>query len=222
MPALGYYVAGGPEIASTSSFYRASEGYIWVFSAVRASLVEFCGKGSRASSLRKRLEQYLNQAPGSPGRAGLLTAICYPSLGAAIVGEEPGAARLDGGGRCGGPGGPSHGRGLVLRHSSADLAVRALTFRAGERPRKAGQYRQSLPRLRGDLEFGSRLARCSWDDPLRSVPDGMVQFTRRSRAFSANRPGPVRGECRPIPGIRKRACCGTLTGACTDVSMSLG
>src|SRR5258708_4584793 len=60
MAALGYYVPGQQEQVDIQ-FLPRLEGYIWVFPRCGHLSVGICGKGEPASSLRKRLEDYMRE-----------------------------------------------------------------------------------------------------------------------------------------------------------------
>ena len=118
---------------------------------------------------------------------------------------------------------PVTGEGLYYAIRSADLAVRTLLSEATEPAAKAGQYRQSLRRdFAADLEFGSRLAKRLFLGRFLfgSVPERMVQFTRRSPRFSAIVQDLFAGK-QPYLGLKRRLL-ENLNGSMYDVSMSLG
>jgi flavin-dependent dehydrogenase len=118
---------------------------------------------------------------------------------------------------------PVTGEGLYYAIRSADLAVRALLSETGEPAGKAAQYGQSLQRdFAADLEFGSRLAKRLFLGRFLfgSVPERMVQFTRRSPRFSAIIQDLFAGK-QPYLGLKRRLL-QNLNGSLYDVSMSLG
>jgi len=93
----------------------------------------------------------------------------------------------------------------------------------GEPAERAGEYRQSLRRdFAADLEFGSRLAKRLFLGRFLfgSVPERMVQFTRRSPRFSAIIQDLFAGK-QPYLGLKRRLL-QNLNGSLYDVSMSLG
>ena len=222
MPALGYYVPGDQNRIDIQ-FLPRLEGYIWVFPRCGHLSVGICGKGEPASSLRKRLEQYLTER-GIAWKGAAFYSHLLPSLGAAsweknrVAGEGWMAV-----GDAAGLVDPVTGEGLYYAIRSADLAVRALLSEAGEPAEKAGQYRQSLRRdFAADLEFGSRLAKRLFLGRFLfgSVPARMVQFTRRSPRFSAIVQDLFAGK-QPYLGLKRRLL-ENLNGSMYDVSMSLG
>jgi geranylgeranyl reductase family protein len=222
MPALGYYVPGDQNRIDIQ-FLPRLEGYIWVFPRCGHLSVGICGKGEPASSLRKRLEQYLT-GRGIAWKGAAFYSHLLPSLGAAsweknrVAGEGWMAV-----GDAAGLVDPVTGEGLYYAIRSADLAVRALLSEAGEPAEKAGQYRQSLRRdFAADLEFGSRLAKRLFLGRFLfgSVPERMVQFTRRSPRFSAIVQDLFAGK-QPYLGLKRRLL-ENLNGSMYDVSMSLG
>jgi geranylgeranyl reductase family protein len=222
MPALGYYVPGDQNRIDIQ-FLPRLEGYIWVFPRCGHLSVGICGKGEPASSLRKRLEQYLTER-GIAWKGAAFYSHLLPSLSAAsweknrVAGEGWMAV-----GDAAGLVDPVTGEGLYYAIRSADLAVRTLLSEATEPAAKAGQYRQSLRRdFAADLEFGSRLAKRLFLGRFLfgSVPARMVQFTRRSPRFSAIIQDLFAGK-QPYLGLKRRLL-QNLNGSLYDVSMSLG
>ena len=222
MPALGYYVPGDQNRIDIQ-FLPRLEGYIWVFPRCGHLSVGICGKGEPASSLRKRLEQYLT-GRGIAWKGAAFYSHLLPSLSAAsweknrVAGEGWMAV-----GDAAGLVDPVTGEGLYYAIRSADLATRALLSEVGEPTEKAGQYRQSLRRdFAADLEFGSRLAKRLFLGRFLfgSVPERMVQFTRRSPRFSAIVQDLFAGK-QPYLGLKRRLL-QNLNGSFYDVSMSLG
>jgi flavin-dependent dehydrogenase len=218
MPALGYYVPGD-QTHIDIQFLPRLEGYIWVFPRCGHLSVGICGKGEPASSLRKRLEQYLTQR-GMAWKGAAFYSHLLPSLDAAswkknrVAGEGWMAVGLVD---------PVTGEGLYYAIRSADLAARALLSEASDAAGKLGQYRQSLRRdFAADLEFGSRLAKRVFLGRFLfgSVPARMVQFTRRSPRFSAIIQDLFAGK-QPYLGLKRRLL-QNLNGSLYDISMSLG
>jgi flavin-dependent dehydrogenase len=222
MSALGYYVPGDQNRIDIQ-FLPRLEGYIWVFPRCGHLSVGICGKGEPASSLRKRLEQYLTER-GIAWKGAAFYSHLLPSLSAAsweknrVAGEGWMAV-----GDAAGLVDPVTGEGLYYAIRSADLAVRALLSEATEPAAKAGQYRQSLRRdFAADLEFGSRLAKRLFLGRFLfgSVPARMVQFSRRSPRFSAIIQDLFAGK-QPYLGLKRRLV-ENLNGSMYDISMSLG
>jgi geranylgeranyl reductase family protein len=222
MSALGYYVAGD-QTRIDIQFLPRLEGYIWVFPRCGHLSVGICGKGEPASSLRKRLEQYLTQR-GIAWKGAAFYSHLLPSLDAEswkknrVAGEGWMAV-----GDAAGLVDPVTGEGLYYAIRSADLAARALLSEVGEPAEKAGHYRQALRRdFAADLEFGSRLAKRVFLGRFLfgSVPSRMVQFTRRSPRFSAIIQDLFAGK-QPYMGLKRRLL-QNLNGSLYDVSMSLG
>jgi geranylgeranyl reductase family protein len=222
MPALGYYVPGDQNRIDIQ-FLPRLEGYIWVFPRCGHLSVGICGKGEPASSLRKRLENYLTER-GIAWKGAAFYSHLLPSLGAASWQKNRVAG--DGWMAVGDAAGlvdPVTGEGLYYAIRSADLAVRALLSETGEPAGKAAQYGQSLQRdFAADLEFGSRLAKRLFLGRFLfgSVPERMVQFTRRSPRFSAIIQDLFAGK-QPYLGLKRRLL-QNLNGSLYDVSMSLG
>ena len=222
MSALGYYVPGDQNRIDIQ-FLPRLEGYIWVFPRCGHLSVGICGKGEPASSLRKRLEQYLTQR-GIAWKGATFYSHLLPSLGAAswkknrVAGEGWMAV-----GDAAGLVDPVTGEGLYYAIRSADLAARALLSEAIEPAGKVEQYRQSLRRdFAADLEFGSRLAKRVFLGRFLfgSVPARMVQFTRSSPRFSAIIQDLFAGK-QPYLGLKRRLL-QNLNGSLYDVGMSLG
>jgi geranylgeranyl reductase family protein len=222
MSALGYYVSGDQNRIDIQ-FLARLEGYIWVFPRCGHLSVGICGKGEPASSLRKRLEQYLT-ARGIAWKGAAFYSHLLPSLGAEswkknrVAGEGWMAV-----GDAAGLVDPVTGEGLYYAIRSADLAARALLSEVGELAEKVGHYRQSLRRdFAADLEFGSRLAKRVFLGRFLfgSVPARMVQFTRRSPRFSAIIQDLFAGK-QPYLGLKRRLL-QNLNGSLYDIGMSLG
>jgi geranylgeranyl reductase family protein len=222
MPALGYYVPGDQNRIDIQ-FLPRLEGYIWVFPRCGHLSVGICGKGEPASSLRKRLERYLTER-GIAWKGAAFYSHLLPSLNAASWKKNRVAG--DGWMAVGDAAGlvdPVTGEGLYYAIRSADLAASALLSEAGEPAGKAGQYRQSLRRdFAADLEFGSRLAKRVFLGRFLfgSVPERMVQFTRRSPRFSAIIQDLFAGK-QPYLGLKRRLL-QNLNGSLYDIGMSLG
>ncbi|HUI82300.1 MAG TPA: NAD(P)/FAD-dependent oxidoreductase [Bryobacteraceae bacterium] len=185
--ALGYYVPGDqPNI--DIQFLPHLEGYIWIFPRCGHLSVGIAGKGEPASSLRKRLEQFMRER-GLSYQNGKFYSHLLPSLGVGawknnrVAGEGWMAV-----GDAAGLVDPITGEGLYYAIRSADLAARALLSEVSGLAEKINQYRLELQRdITSDLEFGSRLAKRFYMGKFLfgSVPSRMVQFTRRSPRFSS-------------------------------------
>jgi flavin-dependent dehydrogenase len=222
MSALGYYVPGN-QARIDIQFLSKLEGYIWVFPRCGHLSVGICGKGEPASSLRKRLEQYMNER-GISWKGASFYSHLLPSLdtgswrrnrvagdGWMAVGDAAGLVD------------PITGEGLYYAIRSADLAARALLSEVGEVAERISQYRRMLRRdFAADLEFGSRLAKRVFHGRFLfgSVPSRMVQFTRRSPRFSAIMQDLFAGK-QPYLGLKRRLL-QNLNGSLYDISMSLG
>jgi geranylgeranyl reductase family protein len=222
MSALGYYVPGD-QTRIDIQFLPRLEGYIWVFPRCGHLSVGICGKGEPASSLRQRLERYLTER-GIAWKGAAFYSHLLPSLGAAswkknrVAGEGWMAV-----GDAAGLVDPVTGEGLYYAIRSADLAARALLSEASEPAGKLGQYARSLRRdFAADLEFGSRLAKRVFLGRFLfgSVPERMVQFTRRSPRFSAIIQDLFAGK-QPYLGLKRRLL-QNLNGSLYDIGMSLG
>lgn len=222
MSALGYYVAGD-QARIDIQFLPPLEGYIWIFPRCGHLSVGICGKGEPASSLRQRLEHFM-QERGISWKGASFYSHLLPSLdtgswrrnrvagdGWMAVGDAAGLVD------------PITGEGLYYAIRSADLAARALLSEVGELAEKMADYRRLLRRdFAADLEFGSRLAKRVFGGRylLDSVPARMVQFTRRSPRFSAVMQDLFAGR-QPYLGLKKRLL-RNLHGSLYEIFMSFG
>ena len=222
MTALGYYVPGQQEKIDIQ-FLPHLEGYIWIFPRCGHLSVGICGKGEPASSLRKRLEKYMDDR-GIPWKQGSFYSHMLPSLhtsswrknrvtgeGWLAVGDAAGLVD------------PITGEGLYYAIRSADLAVRALLTEVSSIAEKMNQYQRLLRRdFAADLEFGSRFARRVFLGKFlwNSVPARMVQFTRRSPRFSAIMQDLFAGR-QPYLDLRQRLL-KNLNGSLYEIGMSFG
>jgi len=222
MSALGYYVPGQQEKIHIE-FLPRLEGYIWIFPRCGHMSVGICGKGEPASSLRKRLEQFMIERE-IPYKQGSFYSHLLPSLQAGswrdnrVTGEGWLAV-----GDAAGLVDPITGEGLYYAIRSADLAVRALLSEVSGLAEKMTQYRRLLRRdFAADLEFGSKLARRVFLGKFlwASVPARMVQFTRRSPRFSNIMQDLFSGR-QPYLDLRQRLL-RNLNGSLYEIGMSLG
>jgi len=219
MPALGYYVEGD-QARIDIQFLPQLQGYVWIFPRCGHLSVGICGKGEPASSLRKRLETFMTERgipwKGAPFYSHLLPSLDFASWRDNRVSGEGWMAVGDAAGLVD----PITGEGLYYALRSADLAARTLLCGAAE---KVNHYRQLLRRdFTADLEFGSRLARRVFRGRflLSSVPERMVQFTRRSPRFSAIMQDLFAGK-QPYSSLKRRLL-RNLNGSLYDIGMSLG
>jgi flavin-dependent dehydrogenase len=179
MSALGYFVPGDREQIDIE-FLAGLDGYIWVFPRCGHLSVGICGKGEPASSLRKRLEVYMDEQGlsrvGAKFYSHLLPSLDTPAWknnrvagpGWLAVGDAAGLVD------------PITGEGLYYAMRSADLAAQALETNRSD---VASAYQRLLGRdFAEDLEVGSRLAKRVFHGKflVRSFPSRMVQITRRS------------------------------------------
>ena len=118
---------------------------------------------------------------------------------------------------------PITGEGLYYAMRSADLASKALLSEQADLAEKPQAYRRLLRKdFSADLEFSSRLARqvflgrFLWG----SVPERMVQFTRRSPRFSALMQDLFAGT-QSYLGLKNRLL-QNLNGSLFEVAMSFG
>ena len=222
MSALGYYVPGN-QAQIDIQFLPHLEGYIWVFPRCGHLSVGICGKGEPAQSLRARLECYMAEK-GLSWKGAAFYSHVLPSLGTAswkknrvtgdgwlAVGDAAGLVD------------PVTGEGLYYAVRSADLASKALLAEHGSFSERLQAYRRSLRRdFSADLEFGSRLARQVFIGRFLfgSVPQRMVQFTRRSPRFSSLMQDLFAGT-QSYLGLKKRLL-QNLNGSLFEIAMSFG
>ena len=222
MSALGYYVPVEKDHIDIQ-FLPKLHGYIWVFPRCGHLSVGICGKGEPAQALRLRLERYMAEREISAKGASFYSHV-LPSLetkawkknrvagdGWMAVGDA--AGMVD----------PITGEGLYYAMRSADLASKALLSEQADLAEKPQAYRRLLRKdFSADLEFSSRLARqvflgrFLWG----SVPERMVQFTRRSPRFSALMQDLFAGT-QSYLGLKNRLL-QNLNGSLFEVAMSFG
>ncbi|MEO8592079.1 MAG: NAD(P)/FAD-dependent oxidoreductase [Candidatus Solibacter sp.] len=185
MFALGYYVQGEQEKIDIQ-FLPDLEGYIWIFPRCGHLSVGICGKGEPASSLRKRLEAYMAGRglnwKGAAFYSHLLPSLDTKSWKQNRVAGEGWMAVGDAAGLVD----PITGEGLYYAIRSGDLAAQSLLSDLGN-AEGAQRYRNLLRRdFAADLEMGSRLAKRVFLGRFLygSVPQRMVEFTRRSPRFA--------------------------------------
>ena len=222
MSALGYYVPGD-QARIDIRFLPHLEGYIWIFPRCGHLSVGICGKGEPASSLRKRLEQFMAER-GLSWKGAAFYSHLLPSLEAGSWKRNRVAG--DGWMAVGDAAGlvdPITGEGLYYAIRSADLAARSLLSELGGLAEKLSDYGRLLRRdFAADLEFGSRLAKRVFLGRFLfgSVPSRMVQFSRRSPRFSAIMQDLFAGR-QPYQGLKQRLL-RNLNGSLYDIGMSLG
>jgi len=221
MSALGYYIPGEQERIDIQ-FLPGLEGYIWVFPRCGHLSVGICGKGAPAATLRQRLERYMNEHgivwKGAAFYSHLLPALDTKSWKRNRVAGEGWMAVGDAAGLVD----PVTGEGLYYAIRSGDLAAQTLLADAApaENPEA---YRKLLRRdFAADLEFGSRLAKRVFMGRflLGSVPQRMVQFTRRSPRFATVMQDLFAGR-QPYLGLKRRLM-ENLNGSLYEIAMSFG
>jgi geranylgeranyl reductase family protein len=216
MSALGYYVPGQQDRIDIQ-FLPKLHGYIWVFPRCGHLSVGICGKREPAQALRARLERYMAEKGISFTGAHFYSHV-LPSLetrgwkknrlageGWMAVGDAAGLVD------------PITGEGLYYAMRSGDLAAEALL---SEKPLA---YQRLVRRdFSADLEFSSRLAsKVFLGRFLRgSVPERMVQFTRRSPRFADLMQDLFAGT-QSYLGLKDRLL-KNLNGSLFEVAMSFG
>ena len=222
MSALGYYVPGDQDRIDIQ-FLPQLQGYIWIFPRCGHLSVGICGKNEPASSLRQRLERYMMER-GISWKGASFYSHLLPSLDASSWRKNRVAG--DGWMAVGDAAGlvdPITGEGLYYAIRSADLAARALLSEVGELADKVTHYRKLLRHdFAADLEFGSKLAKRVFLGRflLGTVPQRMVEFSRRSPRFSAIMQDLFAGK-QSYYGLKRRLL-QNLHGSLYEISMSLG
>jgi len=185
MSALGYYVPASQDRIDIQ-FLPRLEGYIWVFPRCGHLSVGICGKGEPAQALRTRLELYMAER-SIPVKGAKFYSHMLPSL-------ETGAWRRN---RVSGEGwlavgdsaglvDPITGEGLYYAMRSGDLAGQMVLNDAHSLADKAAAYRDLLRHeFMQDLTFAATLAQRVFTGRFlfRTVPQRMVEFTKRSERF---------------------------------------
>ena len=222
MAALGYYVQGD-RARIDIQFLPNLEGYIWVFPRCGHLSVGICGKGEPAAALRKRLELYMNEHgiswKGEAFYSHLLPALDTKSWKRNRVSGDGWLAVGDAAGLVD----PITGEGLYYAIRSADLAAQTLLRDEGGAMECATRYRGAVRRdFAADLEFGSRLAKRVFMGRflLGSVPERMVEFTRRSPRFAGVMQDLFAGK-QPYLGLRQRLL-RNLKPSLYEIAMSFG
>jgi geranylgeranyl reductase family protein len=222
MSALGYYIEG-EQSRIDIQFLSKLEGYIWVFPRCGHLSVGICGKGEPASSLRKRLENFMEERgiswKGARFYSHLLPALDTPSWKSNRVAGEGWMAVGDAAGLVD----PITGEGLYYAIRSGDLAAKSLLAEVGGLGERIQHYRKLLRRdFAADLEFGSRLAKRVFHGSFLfgGVPARMVQFTRRSPRFAGIMQDLFAGR-QPYLGLKKRLM-ENLNPSLYEIAMSLG
>src|ERR1022692_3178041 len=184
------YYVQGDQERIDIQFLPDLEGYIWIFPRCGHLSVGICGKGEPASSLRKRLDAYM-AGRGISWKGASFYSHLLPSLD----------ARSWEGNRVAGDGWMAVGGAAEILH----------------------RYRGLLRRdFAADLEFGSRLAKRVFLGRFLcgSVPQRMVEFTRRSPRF-ANVMQDLFAGRQPYLGLKRRLM-RNLHGSLYEIVMSLG
>jgi geranylgeranyl reductase family protein len=203
MTALGYYVPGEQNRIDVH-FPPNFEGYIWVFPRCGHLSVGICGKRETATSLKRRLEEYMREREIAWTNAKFYAHLlpCLESRAwrhNRIAGERWLAV-----GDAAGLVDPITGEGLYYAIRSADLATRALLQEEPDQAAKS--YSEALQRDFGaDLEFASRIAARFYRGTylFGGVTARMVQFTRHSGRFRTLMQDLFAGT-QPYLGLRQR------------------
>jgi flavin-dependent dehydrogenase len=185
MTALGYFVPGARERIDIQ-FLPKLQGYIWVFPRCGHLSVGIGGKHEPAQSLRKRLDQYMDERGISRSGATYFGHM-LPSLDSA--GWKRNRVAGDGWMAVGDAAGlvdPITGEGIYYAIRSGDLASQVIIQDAHGFAEKAAAYRAVIAReFVHDLEFASALAKRVFlgNFAFRTVPQRMIQFINKSARF---------------------------------------
>jgi len=187
MSALGYFVEGKQEHIDIQ-FLPNLSGYIWVFPRDGHMSVGIGGKGEPAHALRARLERYMDERgiryKGAKFYSHMLPSLASPGWKRNRISGEGWLAAGDAAGLVD----PITGEGIYYAMKSGDLASRAVLDDSLGIKEKAAAYRSAIAReFSHDLEFASFLARRVFLGSFffKTVPQRMVEFTRRSARFRA-------------------------------------
>ena len=222
MSALGYYVPGDQERIDIQ-FLPRLEGYIWIFPRCGHLSVGICGKGEPAASLRLGLARFRTER-GISWKGAAFYSHLLPSLDTGswkrnrVAGEGWMAV-----GDAAGLVDPITGEGLYYAIRSADLAARALLSEAGAMLERVDLYRRLIHHdFAADLELGSKLAKRFFLGRFLfgSVPNRLVEFTRRSPRFSSIMRDLFAGK-QPYLTLKRRLL-KNLNGSLYDIGMSVG
>jgi flavin-dependent dehydrogenase len=220
MSALGYYIPGDRNRIDIQ-FLPGLEGYIWVFPRCGHLSVGICGKGEPASTLRARLERYMEEQglakDGATFYSHLLPCLGTPAWKRNRVSGDGWLATGDAAGLVD----PITGEGLYYAMRSADLATKAILAESIDLAGAA--YRKLLRRdFMADLEFGSRLAGRVFQGTFLggSVTSRMVQFTRFSPKFRGVMQDLFAGT-QPYAGLKRRLM-KNLNGSLVEIVCNLG
>ncbi|MBV8819137.1 MAG: NAD(P)/FAD-dependent oxidoreductase [Acidobacteriaceae bacterium] len=220
MTAMGYFIPGQRERIDIQ-FFKGFEGYIWVFPRCGHLSVGICGKGEPASSLRSRLEKYIDEQ-GLTREGASFYGHVLPNLETAAwkhnrVAGEGWLAVGDAAGLVD----PITGEGLYYAIRSADLAAKAILSETIDLAGNA--YRKLLRRdFMSDLEFGSRLAKRVFHGSFLwgSVTSRMIQFTKLSPRFRSIMQDLFAGT-QPYIGLKHRVM-ENLNGSLLEIICNLG
>lgn len=225
MSALGYYVPADRERIDIQ-FLAGLEGYIWVFPRCGHLSVGICGKGEPASSLRARLDRYMDEQglsrDGATFYSHLLPALDTPSWKLNRVAGENWMAVGDAAGLVD----PITGEGLFYAMRSAELAADSILngwSAADAGVHAAAEYRKLIRRdFVADLEFGSRLAHRVFHGKflMGAVTSRMVQFTRLSPKFRGVMQDLFAGT-QPYIGLKGRLM-RNLNGSLLEIACNMG
>ena len=220
MSALGYYVPGERDRIDIQ-FLPKLEGYIWVFPRCGHLSVGICGKGEPASTLRARLERYMDEhglsKEGAAFYSHLLPCLETPAWKRNRVAGDGWAAVGDAAGLVD----PITGEGLYYAVRSADLVTKAILSESLDLAGTA--YRKLIRRdFMADLEFGSRLANRVFHGTFLwgAVTSRMVQFTRLSPKFRDVMQDLFAGT-QPYAGLKRRLM-KNLNGSLVEIVCNLG
>ncbi len=220
MTALGYYIPGDRDRIDIQ-FLPKLAGYIWVFPRCGHLSVGICGKGEAASSMRVRLERYMEEhglsKDGATFYSHLLPCLQTPAWERNRVCGDGWLATGDAAGLVD----PITGEGLYYALRSADLATRAILAESVDLAGVA--YRKLLRRdFMADLEFGSRLAGRVFQGTFLggAVTSRMVQFTRLSPKFRSVMQDLFAGT-QPYAGLKRRLM-KNLNGSLVEIVCNLG
>lgn len=179
MSALGYFVPLKQAHADIE-FFRALEGYIWVFPRMDHLSVGICGKGESAQALRKRLELYMDRKGLGRGEfyAHMLPALDHGSWSTNRIAGDRWLAAGDAAGLVD----PVTGEGIYYAMRSGEIAGTLVASGAAPDAVPALYEEAIATEFGADLAYGATLAKRLFLGRYMFGPNTarFLQFLRRS------------------------------------------
>ncbi|MGO9241700.1 MAG: NAD(P)/FAD-dependent oxidoreductase [Bryobacteraceae bacterium] len=186
MIALGYRVEA-PQTHILLQFIPRFEGYMWIFPRCGCASVGIGGKGVPARTMRRRLEQWMDQRglryDNAPFYAHTIPALEPASWAHNRISGEGWMAAGDSAGLVD----PLTGEGIYYAMRSGEMAAETLLDEGVPEAQKHVAYREAVRReIMDELEAGSRLAPKFYLRPFlfSGMTARMIQFIRYSPAVA--------------------------------------